>query len=88
MDLLHDELGLAGVGARQQDGELVVSVEDFGPGVDDAALAAWVEEQLRQRAEARGRRDFGQADAIRQAIEEKGIAIEDAAGGTRWKVVR
>ena len=57
-------------------------------GVDDAALAAWVEEQLRQRAEARGRRDFGQADAIRQAIEEKGIAIEDAAGGTRWKVVR
>ena len=68
----------------------VNAVLDIVPerGVDDAALAAWVEEQLRQRAEARGRRDFGQADAIRQAIEEKGIAIEDAAGGTRWKVVR
>ena len=57
-------------------------------GLDDATLAAWVEEQLRLRADARGRRDFAAADEIRKAIEAKGIVIEDAAGATRWKVVR
>ncbi len=57
-------------------------------GLDDATLAAWVEEQLRLRADARGRRDFAAADEIRKAIEAKGIVIEDAAGATRGKVVR
>jgi cysteinyl-tRNA synthetase len=57
-------------------------------GLDDAELAAWVEEQLKLRTEARGRRDFAAADGIRKSLEDKGIAIEDSAAGTRWKVVR
>ena len=51
-----------------------------------ADLAGWVEAQLTARAEARARRDFGTADAIRKALDEKGIVIEDTAAGTRWKL--
>ena len=39
-------------------------------------------------AAARGRRDFAEADAIRKALDERGIAIEDAPGGTKWRRVR
>jgi cysteinyl-tRNA synthetase len=52
----------------------------------DAELAAWVEERLAARREARARRDFGTADAIRDELTARGIAIEDAGGTTRWKV--
>jgi cysteinyl-tRNA synthetase len=58
------------------------------PAVADAALSTWVEAQLAARAEARARRDFAAADAIRKALDEKGIVIEDTAGGTRWKPAR
>ena len=51
-------------------------------------LATWVEAQLQARTEARARRDFGTADQIRKALDERGVAIEDTPGGTRWKVVR
>lgn len=54
----------------------------------DAARATWVEEQLVTRAAARARRDFTAADAIRAALDEEGIVIEDHAGGTRWKASR
>ncbi|MBI3568318.1 MAG: cysteine--tRNA ligase [Gemmatimonadetes bacterium] len=55
--------------------------------VEDATLAAWVEQQLAERAAARQRRDFATADSVRKALEEKGIAIEDSPTGTRWKKV-
>ena len=48
-------------------------------------VAAWVEERLAARREARGRRDFAAADAIRQEITNAGILLEDTAQGTRWK---
>jgi len=51
----------------------------------DAALEAWVEEQLAARKAARGRRDFAAADQIRKALEEKGIVVEDTPQGARWK---
>jgi cysteinyl-tRNA synthetase len=55
---------------------------------EDAGLATWVESQLAARAAARQRRDFPAADGVRQALEARGIAIEDTASGTRWKKVR
>ena len=58
------------------------------PAAAEAELAAWVEAQLVARAEARSRRDFAAADAIRAAMEARGVVVEDGAGGTRWKLVR
>lgn len=68
----------------------VNAVLDIVPdrGTDDNELSAWVNSQLAERAEARARRDFAAADAVRKALEEKGIAIEDSPSGTRWKRVR
>jgi cysteinyl-tRNA synthetase len=69
---------------------LIDGVLDLVPGEAkvDEGLAAWAEERLAARREARGRRDFAAADAIRAELEERGIAIEDTPQGTRWKKVR
>jgi cysteinyl-tRNA synthetase len=64
---------------------LDVVPEAAGP---DPELARWVEERLTARREARARREFAQADAIRAELEGRGIAIEDGPQGTRWKKVR
>jgi len=51
----------------------------------DPELAQWIEEKLAARKNARARREFAQADAIRAEIEGRGIAIEDGPQGTKWK---
>jgi cysteinyl-tRNA synthetase len=69
---------------------LVNGVLDLVPGDAevDSTLSAWVEERLAARREARGRRDFAAADAIRGELDGRGISIEDTPQGTRWKKVR
>ncbi len=37
------------------------------------------------REDARGRKDFGAADRIREALAELGIVLEDTRDGVRWK---
>jgi cysteinyl-tRNA synthetase len=54
----------------------------------DEATERWIEEQIRLRNEARSVRDFAAADAIRDALAERGIVLEDSPDGTRWKVVK
>jgi cysteinyl-tRNA synthetase len=38
-----------------------------------------------RRQEARVGRDFSGADRIRSELAEKGVILEDAAGGTTWR---
>jgi cysteinyl-tRNA synthetase len=41
---------------------------------------------LAQRQEARGRRDFAAADAIRDALADLGVDVSDTPAGPRWSV--
>jgi cysteinyl-tRNA synthetase len=80
----------AGLDAARKAFALVNGVLDIvpeEPEVEDT-LSKWVEERLSARREARARRDFAAADAIRGELDGKGIAIEDTPQGTRWKKVR
>ncbi|MGH7461567.1 MAG: DALR domain-containing protein, partial [Longimicrobiales bacterium] len=51
----------------------------------DPQLAAWVEERIEARRAARSRRDFAEADRLRNELLAAGIIIEDTTDGTRWK---
>jgi cysteinyl-tRNA synthetase len=57
---------------KQEDAQPPVPVEE-------------IERMIEERQAARRRRDFAQADAIRQALDARGIILEDSAQGTRWK---
>ena len=53
----------------------------------DAGTEAWIEGKIQERAEARARRDFAAADAVRDELAERGVVLEDGPDGTRWKLV-
>ena len=58
------------------------------PEAPDPVLVDYVEERLASRRDARARRDFAAADAIRDELIGRGIAIEDGPQGTRWKKLK
>jgi cysteinyl-tRNA synthetase len=43
-----------------------------------------VQALIQQRQDARGRKDFEAADAIRDGLDAMGIRIEDTPQGARW----
>ncbi len=51
-----------------------------------SALDQLVQSALAQRQEARARKDFAAADAVRDQLAASGITIEDTAGGARWSL--
>ncbi|MEO3742446.1 cysteine--tRNA ligase [Plantactinospora sp. B5E13] len=57
-----------------QDGEL--------RGVVDALVALAIE----QRAQARARKDWAAADAVRDQLKNAGVVVEDTPQGTRWTI--
>ena len=65
----------------------VLSLREREEKADSAELEAWIEERIHARAAAREARDFGLADAIRDELLERGVALEDGPAGTRWKLV-
>lgn len=69
--------------------QLVNGVLDIVPehGDADRQLTEWVEARLAARKQARAKKDFATADAIRKELEARGIAIEDGPWGTRWKAL-
>lgn len=72
---LFDEL-LAGV--------LGVSAETGGE-AETSTVEGLVELVLQERGDARKRREFGRADALRERLAELGISVDDTATGTRWR---
>jgi cysteinyl-tRNA synthetase len=55
--------------------------EDARPPVDPQEIERLIEE----RHAARRRREFAEADRIRDDLAARGILLEDSAGSTRWK---
>jgi cysteinyl-tRNA synthetase len=75
---LFDELLVGVLGVRLDAADARAS--------DEAAMLAGVTELLlEQRLEARKRRDFASADAIRERLAELGITVDDTADGSRWR---
>lgn len=54
-------------------------------GVDEEAIDKLVSMLIDQRAQARANKDFASADAIRDKLDEAGIALEDKPGTTAWR---
>ena len=54
--------------------------------VVDDELAAYVEDMITQRKEAKKAKDFAKADAIRDELLAKGIELKDTREGTVWSV--
>jgi cysteinyl-tRNA synthetase len=57
-----------------------------GSDATSAALAVLVDQLLTDRAEARHRRDYATADAVRDHLLAAGIAVEDTPDGPVWTV--
>jgi cysteinyl-tRNA synthetase len=51
-------------------------------GVVDSLVAL----ALEQRAQARGRRDWAAADAVRDQLKQAGVVVEDTPQGPRWTI--
>jgi len=54
----------------------------------NGAADAEIDTLVRQRDALRRERNFAEADRIRRQLTERGIVIEDAAGGARWRRAR
>ncbi|MCR5120666.1 MAG: cysteine--tRNA ligase [Lachnospiraceae bacterium] len=51
----------------------------------DSELEAYVLAKIEERKAAKKEKDFAKADAIRNELLEKGIALEDTREGVKWK---
>ncbi len=52
----------------------------------DEELTAWIEEKITERKEAKKAKNFAKADAIRDELAERGVAIRDTREGTVWEL--
>ncbi|CRF46529.1 Cysteinyl-tRNA synthetase [Helicobacter heilmannii] len=53
----------------------------------DAELKEYINTQIALRQEAKKAKDFARADAIRQALSQRGIALMDTPSGTIWEKI-
>lgn len=52
----------------------------------DPQYKSRIESLVDQRGEARGRRDFSEADRLREELSRLGVVIEDTPHGTNWRL--
>jgi cysteinyl-tRNA synthetase len=81
------DAGRLGPAAREQLLGLVADADAHLDvlGGEEVAVDAEVGRLRAARAAARSARDFERADAIRAQLRERGIVLEDTAGGVRWR---
>ncbi|MCF2514651.1 cysteine--tRNA ligase [Sphingomonas sp. G124] len=63
-------------------GLLSMSTEEWFQGKGDAGD---IEERIAARTAAKARRDFAEADRIRDELKAEGVLLEDSASGTTWR---
>ncbi len=86
-DQLDEAIGLAAA-LRELGGVLGLlqaAPEHYLKGGDAAQDIAAIDELIDQRTAARRARDFATADRIRDALEARGILLEDGPQGTTWR---
>ncbi len=66
--------------------KLLEKTENENAPAVDPELAAYVEEMIAKRAEAKKAKDFALADSIRDELKEKGVVIKDTREGARWNL--
>ncbi len=66
--------------------EVWMSRPGSGAAAATGVVDALVKALLEQRTEARGRKDFAAADAIRDQLRDAGVEVEDTPQGPRWTV--
>ncbi len=92
-DVLKADLSDATKRAVIEDYDKVLSLDLLKAADDDAAagaddeLVAFIEEKIAERKEAKAAKDFAKADAIRDELMTKGVAIKDTREGTVWELV-
>jgi cysteinyl-tRNA synthetase len=80
------ELALQIFAASDLLGIMQTDAEDWFAGSDDVGpQEAEIETLIAEREQARAKRDFDAADAIRDRLARFGIVIEDGPSGTRWR---
>ena len=65
----------------------LASVKENEAAEEDQDFAAWVEEQIALRAEAKKEKNYAEADRIREMLKEQGVALKDSREGTTWEKI-
>jgi cysteinyl-tRNA synthetase len=96
-DVVKAELNDATKLAIIKDFDYVLSLELFEEGKKlaqtnenagiDAELEAFVLAKIEERANAKKAKDFATADAIRDELLAKGVAIKDTREGVKWELI-
>lgn len=76
-------VGLIAAAQRQLDAEKAAA-EEKAAAIANDPFTAYVEDMIRQRAEAKKAKNYARADEIRAELAQKGVTLTDTSQGTKW----